>query len=309
MTTATQTQTVNPIQEIKPTAIPSGYAALGVQSGYHALAAKDLRMFIIGPEGMGKTTFAMGSPRTLVLDFDGGAWGVPYARANYLRISTAEGLHTVTDKLVADVKAGPPKSLRPFDRVVFDTGDQMLDVLNPELAERHNKGIDITQYGAKGAGYSLWRSAFWEEIQKVQAAGYAWTVVGHITEKFIIVNKKEKTVLRPVMFDSLAKQIARNCEIFANIYTVTETEQLYTTKDYKGQPIQVPAGTKSVRKGFMDISGGDSPIGTFQGKNRGVPTIRTKIELPDPMSGLLGWDVFEAEYNAAVTKIQNQIKQ
>jgi hypothetical protein len=56
----------------------------------------------------------------------------------------------------------------------------------------------------------------------------------------------------------------------------------------------------------MDMSAGEISmgIGTFQGKIRGVPTIRTKLLLPSPMSGEYGWDIFVAEYDKAVAEIE-----
>jgi hypothetical protein len=311
MVTQNTTQEITP--QTVPIVVPADYAALGGKTGYDPLAAKDTRHFIIGPEGKGKSTFLAGIPRTAIIDAEGGANAVPYSRAVRFHVQTAKHLHELVDKLVKD----GDKPNRPFDRVGFDTVDQLLDVLNPELAKRHNKGVDITQYGSHGAGYSLLKVAFWNLVHAVQQAGYAWTVIGHLTEKAITVNKQERTVLRPVVFDSLSKQLARNCEVFANLYQETEEETLgkeWISVKGMDQKVEVDKRdaqgntTRKVHRGYLDLSMGDSPIGTFQGKQRGVPTLRTKIALPHPLSGKYGWDAFVAEYDKAVAEVRTQIK-
>ncbi|HEC64210.1 MAG TPA: hypothetical protein ENI23_02825, partial [bacterium] len=153
----TQTGTTNTETKITPQTVPSSYAALGVKSGYTPLPAEKLRQFLVGPSGEGKTTFLMSIPRTLVLDFEEGADGIPGSRAHRLHITTPKKLEIIIDKLVAD--GDNPN--RPYDRVGFDTIDQMVEMMNPYLAKLQSEkpgrweGDDITQFGDRGGGWAI----------------------------------------------------------------------------------------------------------------------------------------------------------
>ena len=209
-------------------------------------------------------------------------------------------------QLEADAKAGK----RVFDRVGFDTMDQMIEVVGPDLVARYtsdkNPITNITQFGSKGAGYNLLRQACWDYIARVERAGYAWTCIGHLTEKHVTINKVEKVRLRAVLFDTFAAQVKRNCEVFANIYANTEEEVTKETREHQGQKFEVKTGTRTITKTYMDMSAGEVSmgIGTFQGKKRGVPTMRSKIPLPPPMSRKYGWDAFVTEYDKAVNEVK-----
>ena len=302
----TQPGTTNIVQKITPQTVPSDYAAMGVKSGYAPLSAEELRMFIVGPSGEGKTTFLASTPRTLILDFEVGADGIPNARAHRLSITTPQQLEKIVSKLEADAK----KPNRPYDRVGFDTIDQMVEMINPELAKIQSakpgnwEGDDITHFGDRGGGWSILKNGCWSFIQRVEKAGYTWTCIGHITEKNIRVNGKDRTVPRPVLFDSFARLIGRNCAVFAAIYSLIETEKTYS--EFKGRKIQGP--DKEVVKVYMDSTTINSEKNTGQGKLRGVPTMTTKIALPDSLNGVYGWDAFATEYTNATLKVKKQLE-
>ena len=301
-----QTGTTNTVTKITPQTVPADYAALGVQSGYNPLPADKLRMFIVGPSGEGKTTFISSSPRTLVLDHEVGADGIPGSRAHRLSITTPEKLEQIVVKLEADGK----KANRPYDRIVFDTIDQMVEMMNPHLAKIQSakrgqwEGDDITSFGDRGGGWAILKSGCWSYIQRVEKAGYTWTCVGHITEKNIRVNNQDRTVPRPVLFDSFTRLIGRNCAVFAAIYSQVELEPTYRIL----QGRQVKGADKEVVRVYMDATTISSEKNTGQGKLRGVPTMTTKILLPDSLGGKHGWDTFKAEYDAATAKVRKQLE-
>lgn len=288
----------NQIAEIEPTVLPSSYKELGVKTGYSPVTPEQTRHFIVGPIGEGKTTFLAGIPRTIILDFElHGAEGIPNPRAFRLRIDTPEKLTAIFKVLEADAKN--PK--RPFDRVCFDTADQWIEVLNLDLALTY-KVKDIRLYGSKGAGYEILKRECWSQLQWLQKMGYTWTCTGHMTEKTITVNDKERTVLRPVLFPTLAAVIARNCELMSTVHMATEKEQLYRT--VKGRDI--PAGFKDVTKVYMDTMNVGGTFSTLQGKRRGVPTMKSRIVIPDSTEKKYGWDVFVTEYNRAVQEMKEK---
>lgn len=295
--------TVNPMNEIKPQAIPDKYSKLGIVTGYRPVPAHLLRMWVLGPRGQGKTSFVAGIARNLVLDFDEGAWGVPYPRAHRVYIKDAEHLHKVVDMLVADAKEGK----RIYDRVTFDTVDQVLDILSRELAKNMTnfEGDDITQWGQKGAGWMRLKNAVWAEIRKLEIAGYAWTCVGHVTEKTVTINRQERTVVRPVLFDTLSKLIGRNCDVVATIYAKSETEQIF--REVQGR--KVSGGSRDITKIYFDATTISNERNGGTGKIRGIPMTRAKVELPDPMTKEHGWDKFVALYDNAVAEVQAAIKE
>lgn len=292
----------NSVEKMVPQAVPSLYARLGVETGYNPTDAKHLRMFIVGPSGEGKTTFLSSIPRTLILDFERGACGVPNARAHRIYVPNGKVLREIVKQLVDDGK----NPNRPYDRIGIDTVDQFVEMMNPEIAEEYRSktkwtGDDITEYGESGAGWAKLKNGCWSVLQELEKAGYAWTIIGHITEKTITVNRQSRTVPRAVLFDSFAKLIHRNTEVFATIYSQMEQEQTYTT--FQGR--QVPGIVKDVVRVYMDMTTMSSEKNTAQGKLRSVPVMTTKILLPDPMSGQYGWDSFTAEYNAAVNRVKS----
>ena len=296
--------TTNTVEKIVPQSVPSEYASLGVQTGYAPTPVNKLRMFIVGPSGEGKTTFLSGIPRTLILDFERGANGIPYGRAHRLFVSDPVQLRSLVDRLVKDAR----NPNRPYDRIGIDTIDQMVEFMNPVAAAAQREksrwtGSDITEYGDGGAGWAKLRNSCWSIIQELEKAGYTWTVLGHITEKNIKVNRQDRTVPRPVLFDSFARLVGRNCEVFAAIYSLVETEK--TVMKFQGKSI--PGPDKEVIHVYMDVTTINSEKNTGQGKLRNVPTMTTKMLLPYPMTGEYGWDVFAAEYESAVEKVKKQI--
>lgn len=298
----TDTEYVNPTVKIdpaKPVRIPSDYAALGVKSGYDPLPVDEIRMFLIGPPGSGKTSFVSSIPDTLVLDAENGARAVPAARAARIYIKSHDQLLTVLEKLVADGKAGR----RPFKRIVFDTVDQIIEIFAAYLADL--KGVEhIGDYGSRGAGYFLLRNHFWTWVERLESAGYCWTIVGHQTEK--TVNKpgtnREETVTRPVVFDTIQKVIFRNCEIYATITPINEQSvQTYQQTLPGGRKVnrQRTVHTTAHKMFLADIKNTGAEI-----KRRGVPNLQTMIDLPIQN----GWDVFADVYNKAVQSLTKLLK-
>lgn len=276
-------------------AVPSDYAKLGVTTGYAPKSPDQLRFFVIGPSGDGKTAFWAGCPNTLIFDFEDGAWGIPSPRAHRIVCKTYNTYAAIRDKLLADAKAGR----RPYNRIVIDTIDSFVELVNPKLAAE-KKIDDITDFGAKGAGWSLLRTECWNDIAAFESAGYAWTCIGHITEKTLTVNGKERTVTRPVLFDSFAKQIGRNADYIATIHS--DIQQVPQYRTVQGRTVECGAIDKVVY--VLEATAVGSLLGTAQNKQRGIPTFKGKVLLPDLMSGQYGWDAFCDAYNASVAEVR-----
>jgi hypothetical protein len=79
-----------------------------------------------------------------------------------------------------------------------------------------------------------------------------------------------------------------------------------TEIEIQGRKVKGPK--KDVVKVYMDATTINSEKNTGQGKLRGIPTMTTKIHLPDPLlTNESGWSTFAAEYNAAIAKVRNII--
>jgi hypothetical protein len=288
----------NAVKEVKPNTVPKGYEEFGITTGYSPLPADGTRQFIIGPSGGGKSSFVAGTPDTLVLDFEDGVWGVIMQRAYRIVITSGQQFLKIVDKLLDDAEKGRMQ----FTRIAFDTIDQMAEIMATHLGkEKGCDNDDIRTWGSKGAGYNLLTTTCWGIIDKLHRAGYTWTVVGHVQEKNITVNGKDKTVVRPVLYDSFMRVVARNCDIFANIES--ERVQVPLFKTVRG--VKVRSGTKDEVKHYMSIQSMGSALGMGTGKVRGAPNMSTKIELPHVDEKKYGWDVFAETYEEASAEYTN----
>ena len=277
--------------------VPADYAAMGVVTGYSPPDPERLRFFIIGPSGDGKTAFVSGIPNTLILDFEGGAWGVPNSRAARKVITNGKEFELMISKLEADGK----KPNRPYRRVVFDTIDQYVEMMNPYIAPDY-KCADMTEYGTKGAGWAKLKNRCWSYIHRLEVAGYSWCIMGHITEKSITINNKDRTVVRPVLFDSFSKHVSRNSDYFMTVHSRMTSKP--TFKEVHG--VKYPLGSTEICEYVIEASAVGSLLGTAQSKQRGVPTMPGVIILPDLFSSVNGWDTFCNAYRKSIEEVKRK---
>ena len=271
-------------------------------------------MFVLGERFSGKTFFISGCPRTLILDYEAGAWGVPdnINRAYRMEISTPEQEVAVFAQLEAD-KDNPA---RPFDRIVIETIDQMVEVDAEYLGiiqSTHSKtwdGTDIRQWGQKGAGYSILTAHIYDRLRKLGAWGYAWTVCGHVKEETIhLPDGKELTGLRPVCYSSLAAVVGRLADVRAMVNLVKIAKPVYKEVKIVGstQIRKVSAGSEDTLRVQLDCAAQEGGLSASGGKLRGVANLRMKILLPELSSGEIGWDAFTSEYTKAAETVQHGV--
>jgi len=276
--------------------IPEDWKVLGVKFGYFPRLAEDLRLWVVGPSGEGKTTFVASIPDNLILDFDSGANGIPMSRAVPIVIRDYDHYNIVIDKLIEDAKQGR----RIAKRVTFDTVDEWIGMISNQLQKE--KGIeDITEYGREGHGWALIRDRCWSRLRDLEESGYIWTCVGHLTSKTEInpLDKKERTVLREAVFPSFAKKITTKCDFKLTIYCLPELVKLTQSKPLTdGRIIKVPAGTETVYKYYVD----SRTTALKEGKSRAVPSMERKFEIPL----INGWDEFARRYNEAVAETKQK---
>lgn len=288
---------INVVVEATPNtlpAIPNEWAALGVTSGYNPRSAEDLRLWIVGPSGEGKTTLLSSIPHHIILDFDDRADGIPGGRAYRVKIKDYGHYEAITDKLIADAKN------KIWKRVSFDTVDEWIDLIITQLQKEKNVE-DIMEFGSHGHGVSLVRNRCWSKIKELEDAGYTWSCVGHLTTKTELnpVDKREYTKIRESIFPSIAKKITTKSDFKLTVYCLPEVINKTKKKQLSdGRIIEVPDGTETVYKYFVD----SLTTAEKEGKSSGVPLMKRKIRIPL----IDGWKIFAEEYLKAMEATKQQ---
>ncbi len=289
------TPTVNPVVKVAPRSISADYAALGVEIGYKPRAAEDLRFFVTGPAGKGKTTWVSSIPDTLILDCELGADAIAGAQAARVRIQGYKHYDEIIKKLIED---GENKR-RKFKRIVFDTIDEWVHMIAAQLAMEHGCE-DIAEYGDKGSGWRLLATRCWKGIQALSMAGYSWTVVGHLRAKTIKhpVTKKDATILRPTIFPTLADRVISGSDFYTTIWMESKTEQEMETIKVQGATIKrlKKGAEKTTNTYWFDLRA----VHGHDGKARGVPNMKSHFAIPR----IGGWKAFVDKYNAATDEIK-----
>ena len=275
--------------------IPTDWVKLGVQTGYNPKPAEDLNLYIVGPSGEGKTTFESSIPNSLILDFDKGAESVVGTRALRVPIANYEHYMQITQKLIDEGKAGK----HIIHRVSIDTTDEWVGMIKLQLQKE--KGVDdITEFGSKGHGWAMIRERCWSRLRELEAAGFVWSCVGHLSTRNETnpATNKERTVTRDSVFPTMSAQIVNSSDFKLTIYYISKTINTPIMKKLtSGQLI------KQNKETVVPVYYLDSlTTAERQGKGRGAPGMNRKFEIPL----LNAWDVFVKNYNTAIEAAKKQ---
>lgn len=112
-----------------------------------------IKALIYGQAGVGKSTFALSSPKPLLFDFDNGVHRVNYNHlkdVDTVQITSYQDFIDVLDK----------ENLTPYETFVIDTGGKMLDYMgdyivkqNPKMG-RNNGMLTLQGYGQRKGMFS-----------------------------------------------------------------------------------------------------------------------------------------------------------
>ena len=301
--------TVNTVVATSPAdvPIPADWAKLGLTSGYHPRDLEDARLYVTGLAGEGKSTFLRSIPDAWVLDFEGGANGIPGARAQYFDLATAaknlgktifEVYQMIMDKLLSDGAANK----RPCRRVIIDTHDAWVEMMGEHLLKEKSQGVktyeDIGELGMKGHGHSLLQGRCKNVLVALENAGYTWAVAGHLT--YVVetdpVTDKTATFIRPVLSKGYIGPVVRKAELHITINSRTIKEKV--DKVVNGRVFKNMEEKEVTR---YTLYSRPTEAKAMEGKRRGVPNLPARMEVPM----INGWDVLKEAYKIAVEESRN----
>ncbi|MDD3759792.1 MAG: ATP-binding protein [Acidithiobacillus sp.] len=233
-----------------------------------------LKVVIHGENGIGKTTFAAGAPRPLILAAED---GIGVLNVPSLRVRNSDELQQALHELIQGFRTGQ----RPFDSVVIDSLDALEAMVWQKICQTGRKqNIEDFGYG-KGYVYALQK---WAEIrdqfQAINDCGIHTIAVAQSNNKTNndpVYGSYNRTILR------LHEKTAGLWRDWADIMGFA-TQRLTLKGDDKGAPRAIAMGDR-----VLEI--GASPA--YWSKNR--------FNMPPTLP--LSWAAMEQNYLAAFQRI------
>lgn len=235
---------------------------------------RPLKVVIHGENGIGKTTFAAGAPRPLILAAEDGIGVLPVPM---LRIRSCDEMQQALHELVNGFRTGQ----RPFDSVVIDSLDALEAMVWKKVCETGRKqNIEDFGYG-KGYIYALQKWAeIRDQLQAVNDCGVHTIAIAQSNNKTNndpVYGSYNRTILR------LHEKTAGLWRDWADIMGFA-TQRLTLKGDDKGAPRAIAMGDR-----VLEI--GASPA--YWSKNR--------FNMPPTLP--LSWAAMEQNYLAAFQRM------
>ena len=303
-----------PIQTTQTVDIPERFKRLGVQRGFNPDDPDSLNLLIEALPGAGKTTFLMGIPDCLVLDFECAANNVIAPRAAYIPVPTWEKYEEIKKELLeySPVKLAGRKP--PFKHIGFDTIDQFLYLLDQHLCEEVNAVraqrpdarllTTIKEYGSEGAGYVKLAEGMLRELHEFLQAGYTLKMAAHMKVRRQVVGDEvieEKGSLAP---PSIMQPLVRMADVKARLYRHIEDkyaveEKEIVKEDGTRTKVRVTASKPTtVVSHYLGIFPQSAADAANNDTKRRIPEMKVLISIPL----IHGYDAFKKAYLEAVEK-------
>lgn len=229
-----------------------------------------LKVVIHGENGIGKTTFAAGAPRPLILAVED---GIGVLNVPFLRTRSSDELQNALMELLQGFRSGQ----RPFDSVIVDSLDALEAMVWKKVCETgHKKNIEDFGYG-KGYIFALQKWAgIRDQIQAINDCGIHTIAIAQSNNKTNndpVYGSYNRTILR------LHEKTAGLWRDWADIMGFA-TQRLTLKGDDKGAPRAIAMGER-----VLEI--GASPA--YWSKNR--------FNMPGTLP--LSWNALTQNYLAA----------
>ncbi len=284
--------------------IPSAYAEFGGSIGWKPTPINQLRLFLIGSPGSGKSTFAASNPDAWIIDTEGRSRDVVHGKAAYFYCPDAADYKKLLFQLVVDGKAGKA----PCKHVVFDTIDawvlQLVQFLTRTRLPEGTK-VDSILDLPHGKGYALLQAEIRGRLSALTLAGYGWTVVAHIKETEVvdeqgnILRYRKGSNLFPSLLGPLHMMSHIQGTVIRKVVTPVEVKEIQTPrgktikKEVQGTPQNI--FLLSLRPGGARIEGERTDA-----KNPYLNYLDEVMELPVKN----GWAAFTEKYVEAMERIK-----
>ena len=291
--------------------IPDEYAVLGVRRGFNPSTPDELRMIVGGFYGTGKTSFVCGDPKALVMDFDNAAQDVYGCRALHVPVQSWGRYMALKALLLRDKEAGKC----PVSRIVFDTGDLFLELIDHELVGPINarrtdaEGTPLAgepapirsmkEFGQSGAGYTKLTQTMLGELLEWYNGGFAWTVTCQLKwEK--AANGGAASDLRSQMAPTTFGMLSSYADLIAMIDVQLRTETPKIKQIVQGKPVLIDGPQRTIREVRLDAFATERP-------GQADPKCRLLgVEVRTVIPAIGGWAAFHKHYSEQRQKLVDQ---
>ena len=139
--------------------------------------AKKVKMVIFGLPGVGKSTFAAGTPNPLFISTDGNFEWLGLPEKNNIRVSTWKQAKDIINNIVV----GKPE-YKDYETIIVDLLEDLYVWAEDEFCKREGI-IHIGDYKSMGAGYSVVRKEFFAQISKLLSIDKHVILISHEADK------------------------------------------------------------------------------------------------------------------------------
>lgn len=278
------------------------YMEIGATQGFEPIPLTSSKIAVGGRPGRGKTTFVMGIPRALVLDYDRGAkqCRTQHAiRVDMKDVRKKKRVWALHDEMVTKLFDHAGKKNRPFDMVVFDTLDTWFYMEEERATVEYNASnpgekvrtvLNLSDWGAARADIYARMCA---TLRHLHSAGYGYLILYHIVAKKHVVKTRmgEETVTRwePALGNKLNDLVNQNAEIVTTIDRTTKRSPKVGGK--RGEEVTTHSLVFSTSDEYPDA------------KHR-LRLPESRVILPE--GG--GWSAFEESYNKGIKIAQEEVQ-
>lgn len=190
--------------------------------------------YITGKPGSGKTSLVASIPRSLIIDFEGGATMIENCIAERITLPVKNPRDTLVNILV-ELRADAERGKRRFDQVSIDSLDRWFSTECDHFLQQRNAPLpprarvelfaDLpdaeTAYGkAVGKVYGRMEAV----LSLLTELRYGWIIIGHLMYQEVIKDGKSVIVPKPIMAGKMPGLVQARSDFCAEVIRGPKTE-------------------------------------------------------------------------------------